>query len=449
LEDINGFRGAIYAGAANGAISSALMELIDCGGSIETHLGSFRGKRVGPFAGVSPEESICLVPAPHSSEQRNASVVLGNVYVLKIYRRLNPPPSPDVEAVRFLFERAGFNNVAPATGLVEYVRQDGTSMVAAVSHTYATNRGDLFKHSLDEFSLFLKSAASRRPPPSPRAFRDNAKQNCGADNVDPRLQGYCEIASMLGKRTAQMHLALSSGVDDPQFAPERCDAFYLRGLAHSLDGQARLAMQALLGYRKLLRGRNRELASSALELEEEIRRICAEIVNLQDTGMRTRIHGDLHLAQVLHTGDDVVFIDFEGDNSRSLAERVLKRSPLVDVAGILISLRYAVERGAMISGAESQVWRRRSAKLEEWKQIWHTTAAEAFLSSYRATVGDDPIIPRREQDFQRMLDILLVSKAVYDIGYEIDNRPDWLPIALRTLLEVWKRVRTGLSPQPD
>ena len=168
-----------------------------------------------------------------------------------------------------------------------------------------------------------------------------------------------------------------------------------------------------------------------------------EILRIRKPGMRTRIHGDLHLAQVLYTGEDVVFIDFEGDNSRPLAERVLKRSPLVDVASMLISLRYAVEQAGATRARESKAMRRNRNELEAWTQVWYAAAAGAYLNQYRATAGDHPMIPQEEHDLRNMLHIQLVAKAVYDVGYEIENRPAWIAVALSSLLYVWGGVHGG------
>jgi maltose alpha-D-glucosyltransferase / alpha-amylase len=428
VEDLHGFRGALCAGAANGEISNALTALIDCHGSVETHCGRFRGKRVGAFAAELPGDSVCLIPTPHGTEQRNVSILLGDVYVLKIYRKLDPGSNPDLEAMRFLFERASFNNVVPTAGVIEYTLQDGEPIVAAVLHAYAANRGDLWQYTLAEFSLFLERAG--------------AEASTVSKDVSRLLHDYAETASLLGKRTAEMHLAFSSGVDDPDFAPEPFDTFCLRGLAHNLDANTRLVMRSLRAHRKDLRGYNRQLASSILELDEEIRRFFRDIIDIQNPGMRTRIHGDLHLAQVLHTGDDVVFIDFEGDNSRPLAERVLKRSPLMDVASMLISFRYVIERAVITS-------RRSREEVEQLAQVWYTTSAGAYLNQYRATVGDQPILPEQDRDFRQMLGILLLAKAVYAVGYEIENRPAWVTVALRSLLDVWRRVRNGEPGHPS
>jgi maltose alpha-D-glucosyltransferase/alpha-amylase len=425
VEDARGGRGEIFTGAVNGAISDALMALIDRNGSIETHRGWLRGGRVGPFAGGTPDDAVCLLPAPHATEQRNTSVVLGNVYVLKIYRRLNIGTTPDIDAVRFLFERAGFNNVAPAAGLVEYTNHDKDSMVAAVAHAYAANQGDLLQYTLNQLTTLMQRGT--------------------AQNASVLIEDYARVASLLGKRTAEMHLAFSDAFDDPEFAPEAFDTFYLRGLSHSLDGRARVVLPSLRDQLPGLRGASKVLASSALELDQDIRRLYSRLVGIANPGMRIRIHGDLHLAQVLCTGEDVVFIDFEGDNSRPLAERVLKRSPLVDVASMLISFRYAFEQALMASGSAEGNHR---DELEQRAEAWHMKAVDAYLNQYRATVGHHPVIPQTEADFRRLLYILLVAKAVYVVGYEIDNRPECINIALRSLLSVWE-MGAGWLNQAD
>jgi maltose alpha-D-glucosyltransferase/alpha-amylase len=203
-------------------------------------------------------------------------------------------------------------------------------------------------------------------------------------------------------------------------------------------------MHLLREQRAGFTGELRADASAALGLEPLIREIITDTPLAECAGLRIRIHGDLHLGQVLHTGDDIVFIDFEGDNTLPVRERIVKRSPLVDVASMLLSLRYAANSALVLNAGRLVEWRSRPDALERWLRVWLATTGGAYLQAYRGALGASPVVPAANDDFRRLLDVHLVGKAVYQIGYDLQNRPDWVPIALRTLREVVSETRRSV-----
>jgi maltose alpha-D-glucosyltransferase / alpha-amylase len=229
---------------------------------------------------------------------------------------------------------------------------------------------------------------------------------------------------------------LASDQFDPAFAPEPFTTFYMRGRHHSLAGMARSVMANLRQRHREAARSTRELAAAVLALEPDISQLLSNAPDAESAGMRIRVHGDLHLGQILHTGDDLVFIDFEGDNTLPLRERVLKRSPLVDVAGVLLSVRYAAMRTLASKTDGWLTWRSRVADLERWIRLWLLLTTGTCLHAYRRAVSGSPIVPAAEEDFRRLLDVHLVAKAVYQAGYDLQNRPEWAPVALRTLPEL-------------
>jgi maltose alpha-D-glucosyltransferase/alpha-amylase len=235
-----------------------------------------------------------------------------------------------------------------------------------------------------------------------------------------------------------MHIGLASDPNDPIFAPEAFSPHYQRSLYQSMRS---LAVQSL----QLLRQRLKHLPAPALaearqilDREGEIFRCFQTVIHHKMAAMRTRYHGDFHLGQVLYTGKDFVIIDFEGEPARPLSERRMKRSPLRDVAGMLRSFHYAAytalfdqgNKGALDSHSEG------AESLEPWVQLWHTWVSVAFLKAYLDRAGQETFIPRNRIDFQILLDIFLLEKAVYELSYELNNRPEWVRVPLHGILQL-------------
>jgi maltose alpha-D-glucosyltransferase/alpha-amylase len=247
---------------------------------------------------------------------------------------------------------------------------------------------------------------------------------------------YLASAELLGRRTAELHVALSNESEDAAFAPEPMTDFYRQSLYHTLLGATDRALQLL---RQRLKEMPRGLQADAkrvLDLDGEIRKRFRQIRDRKITAMRIRCHGDYHLGQVLYTGKDFVIIDFEGEPLRPLSERRIKRSPLRDVAGMLRSFDYAPHAALAGLGGTTTVFRATDrAALKPWARYWTAWVGTAFLREYVATVERArpaaSILPRSTEDLASMLSAFLLEKAMYEVGYELNNRPDWAAIPLR------------------
>ncbi|MGH8057651.1 MAG: phosphotransferase, partial [Candidatus Entotheonellia bacterium] len=245
---------------------------------------------------------------------------------------------------------------------------------------------------------------------------------------------YLEDAYLLGQRTAECHVALASEPDDPNFAPEPFTDFYRRGLYHAMLSLADEAFQLLRRRLLDLPEALQEDARRALELEPEARRRFRSIRDRKITAMRIRCHGDYHLGQVLHTGKDFVIIDFEGEPARPLSERRIKRSPLRDVAGMLRSFHYASY--AALLGHVAGVRQEDLASSEPLVRFWYLWVSVAFLKAYLAVARPANLLPQGLEELQVLLDAHLLEKAVYELSYELNNRPDWVGIPLRGILQL-------------
>jgi maltose alpha-D-glucosyltransferase/alpha-amylase len=246
---------------------------------------------------------------------------------------------------------------------------------------------------------------------------------------------YPERARLLARRTGEMHLALAAETEDPDFIPEPFTTLNQRSLYQSMRGTTRRMVQQVRNGSPDLPKECRAEILGMLELEEEILERQARLISRRIEATRTRVHGDYHLGQVLHTGKDFVIIDFEGEPVRSLGERRMKRSPLRDVAGMMRSFHYA---------AYAALWQQRTLRgvdteyVEPWAEIWAQRIGKIFLESYLETTRGASFIPADAEALQILLEASLLEKAAYELTYEINNRPDWAAIAARGIRSLLK-----------
>jgi maltose alpha-D-glucosyltransferase / alpha-amylase len=358
-------------------------------------------------------------------EQSNSSILFGDKYFLKIFRKLEEGINPDVEITRFLTERAKFPNVPEFGGTLEY-RSGKKTVVLALIQSAIANEGDAWNFTLSAVGSYYDRVLSRK------ADLDGA----GSGQLIQELIGgiYPEKARLLGQRTGELHRALASESDDPAFAPEPFNAMAQRSVVQSMRASSRRAFELL---RKKLDDLPDAFRTEAEEVLAEEKQILAQerrLLEQHSAAHKIRIHGDFHLGQALHTGRDFIFLDFEGEPARPLGERKLKRSALRDVAGMMRSFQYA---------AYSALWQPAMRPedvpfLERWADVWYREMSSAFLQSYLAAASDALFIPRNEADLRIALEAYLLDKAVYEIGYELNHRPEWVVIPIRGIKHILK-----------
>ncbi len=321
--------------------------------------------------------------APLRGEQSNTSLRFGDGLILKLFRRLQFGPHPDVEVGWFLTEQTGFEGTPPLAGSLTYVSPNGDEAALVLLQQFERNRGDAWTTTLARVCSVLEGAPISETLPAIRR---------------------------LGTTTAELHLALASGTGD--FGAEPITAADVEAWSGSLDGELGVALDALERHHVTLHPRVVET------LRERARGLAA-----LEGGLKARHHGDYHLGQVLERDDGAyAIIDFEGEPSRPLAQRREKRTPLRDVAGMLRSFDYA--RHAAVRACASAS----SPDVARGGREWYTAAREAFLDAYLAVArGRRGLVPR---DLAGPLAALELEKAAYEVLYEVNNRPDWLPIPL-------------------
>lgn len=387
-------------------------------------LRSFRKERKG-----LPLENLQVL----KTEQSNTSLLYGNELIFKLFRRLDEGINPDLEIGRFLTERVSFPNIPSFAGAIEYRESGSEPIVIGMFQAFVANQGDAWTYTLDSVGRYFERTLSKsneieETPEAPASFLETTFQD-----IPPVLReliggDYIEMVVLLGKRTAELHLALSSDTEDPDFAPEPFSALYQRSLYQAMQSLTKRVLQ--LGRKNLrtLPDNLKEKASEIFNLENEIMDRFSTLYRKKISAMKIKIHGDYHLGQVLYTGNDFVIFDFEGEPARSLGERRLKRSPLTDVAGMLRSFHYAVYNSLY---KHAPLRPEDIPTLEPFAELWHRYVAAVFLGSYLDTMKDTPIIPEDRKELETMLNAFLLEKAVYELGYELNNRPDWVGIPLK------------------
>jgi len=402
------------------------------------------GELIASTTDLFPPESSQLDPTLMRGEHKNTCAIFSGSasqhhLMLKIFHQIEEGNNPDLEIRRFLSEKKRWQHFAPIAGALEYRHPKGIQTVgilqdfipdARITWDYALdNLRDFFDRvtvqqtAIDSVSLpssYLLDLAEKELP-------ELAVQTIGS-----ALAG----AELLGQCTAELHIALASEPEDPDFAPEPFSSFYQRSIyqsARNLTGQVLLLLKKQL---KTLPPNTQKLAHAVLNRQAEFFGRYQLVLNQKITAMRTRYHGDYHLGQVLYTGKDFIIIDFEGESGRSLSERRMKRSPLRDVASMLHSLNYAATQGLKNEIENGMIHQENVSLMQQWAEFWYCWVSASFLKGYLATASKDSFLPKTKTELQVLLDAYLLERVIYDLGYELKNRPDWVDISLQRLLQI-------------
>ena len=374
-----------------------------------------------------------LEPSVMKAEQSNTSVLYGRSLVLKFFRHLEEGVNPDFEIGEFLSVRAGFRHVPPAAGALEYRRPGSPAATIGILQGFVRNRGDACQQTLAALASFYDRLAGGAPAPPrephERGLLAGARAPLPARAAD-LLGEYRASAALLGRRTAELHLALASDSSDPDFAPEPFSLPHQREVSEGMIHLARESLAMLALRAGDLPAGIREKARTALAAEPELLARFRRLAEHPLSGLRTRIHGDLHLGQVLVTEDDFVFIDFEGEPARTLAERRAKYSPVRDIAGMLRSFHYAAFAALFARAGEAGAAAPVFAALAPFANAWYRWASAEFLRAYLKAAAGAAFLPAHADELDFFLDLWLLEKAVYELKYELNHRLGWVAIPI-------------------
>jgi maltose alpha-D-glucosyltransferase/alpha-amylase len=428
VTDGDGQRGLLYDALSPHAFSEALLSAMARRRRFNGPMGTLVGSTTKVFAQLRGPETIRLETSASTAEQSNNSVVFGERLIMKLFRRVEEGINPELEIGRFLTERTTFRQIAPLAGALEYRPFKGDPISVAVLQGYIPNQGDAWAYTQSTLAGYLRNIegqADGTPPLLPRSLLMSTMgelPELASQIVGP----YLESARLLGKRTAELHTALASDPTDPMFAPERMSAQDQRSTYQSISQVATRAMELLRTMLNRLPADARDDARSVLELESQVAHVLRTFLQGKISTTRIRVHGDYHLGQVLYTGSDFVIIDFEGEPARPLFERRLKRLALRDVAGMLRSFHYAAQAALRTD----QVTPEMRQRVRPWARFWVDSVSIAFLRSYLASAGDCTFVPRTSSELELQLTTMLLEKALYELRYELNSRPEWVDIPL-------------------
>jgi maltose alpha-D-glucosyltransferase / alpha-amylase len=362
-------------------------------------------------------------------EQSNTSVIVNEHLVLKLYRRLQSGVQPEVEMARFLTEVAGFDHSPAYLGSLERISESGEATALGIAFQLVPNQGDGWNFTVGWLQRFLEEEAIER-----------ASEH---DEASVLFAEYAGLAETLGRRTAEMHRALAVETDEAAFAAEPISAEDLASWGHDVAEQHALARAALQRALPRIDAAHREAAETVLASDRLIAERIEELTSGPVDALKTRIHGDYHLGQVLVSHNDFFIIDFEGEPARTLEQRRQKSSPLKDVAGMLRSFDYAAYQA--IRWALEQPVPNAAAAINA-AESWGQLVNDIFLTTYMETIEGAPSWPGGDQA-RRLLDLFLLEKALYEIVYEANNRPRWLQVPLSGLARLLSmEMPNGESP---
>jgi maltose alpha-D-glucosyltransferase/alpha-amylase len=389
--------------------------------------GELRWRSTGQLAGID----VASLAVKHPSfEQSNTLVILGERVVLKGYRRLRPGINPEIEIGRFLTEVSSFSNIAALLGSLEHVSADGERTAIAVAHAYVSNEGSGWDYTVAHVKRLVDEALAR-----PTEVTDAL---AAPDQVSAPLDsnllrgGFRSLMETLGMRTAQLHSALAKQSGDPAFDPEPFSEEDVAALRKKLQHEAQTTIEVVASRLDTLPGGVRENAQRLLDMAQALQGHASAIVPDTIDAAKTRYHGDFHLGQVLISKHDFVIVDFEGEPSRPLEERRAKHSPLRDVAGMLRSFGYAAAVAARQGLRTPEEREHAAAALAQWRR----DTSDAFIAGYKGAIDGAVSYPRSEETFTRLVAAFTLEKALYELRYELANRPDWVDIPLGAILEL-------------
>jgi maltose alpha-D-glucosyltransferase/alpha-amylase len=377
-----------------------------------------------------------------SAEQSNTAVTYDDQFFLKIYRKVDRSINPDLELTRFLSEQTSFKNIPAYVGSFQWKFEQGT-IVLGMMQELVQSSGDAWTYTLNQLDNYFENIISKHMEISAmhinKLVSSDHQNEFSVDLKDAIEPSHVEQIKLLARRTAEMHMALASHPEIAAFSAEEFSLHYQRSLFSGFQSLVRSTFENLKKSIKKIPEEERATAKELLEHEQKILSVLKRIYHKKVEAMKIRIHGDFHLGQALFTGKDFVLLDFEGEPARSYSERRLKRSPLRDVAGMLRSFHYAgytsLIRNDRLTAADKE-------KLWSFAEHWYHYISRVYIHSYLDIVIGSNFIPKDQDDLNMLLETYTLEKAIYELNYELNNRPDWVGIPLRGIQTILRSFAT-------
>jgi maltose alpha-D-glucosyltransferase/alpha-amylase len=402
--------------------------------------GNWRGRTLrSEFSARGATEIAAAAGGPISMrvDFNNTSFVMGGRYFVKLFRRLEPGIHPELEMTRFLSAHH-FQHVPQFQGALE-CRRDGELLQAGLVTDFIPNAVSDWEAALDSLGRYfdrIRGLPADAPVPTVSDHLLALSATPLSTELTTLLGAFAEVIRLLGRRTGEMHATLASDPDWPDFAPEAFTPFYQRSIYQSMRNRTVEVLDTLKQSLESLPESTRpfvtEVASQQTAILARLRAIHQSPID----GQRIRIHGDYHLAQVLHTGKDHVVIDLEGEWSRPISERRIKRCSLYDVVGMIRSIHYVGAVALNRQQEQGQVSAERLGTLEPWVRLWTRQMSALFLRGYLDAVASTNLLPKEQAHLDILLNAMLLDRTLAELGHELSNRPESVHIPLRGLLDL-------------
>ncbi len=427
--------GALYDPSGVPGFAETLVDLLGRGGRCEGEAGELRAEPEGAFR-----------PEPLSGERRllesgNTVVILGDRLLLKLYRRIEEGLQPELEMVRVLRTKTSFTNLPSLAGTLPYRGEHGETTTLGLFQEYVATQGDAWRLTLDALHRFFDNILAGGPatPPQLEAGPRSVVELSGQDvptQAQELLGTYLETARLLAHRTAELHVALASVTDNPDFAPEPFTPQYQRSLYQSMRGRIRQTLEMLRQRLGRWPEPLREPAGRVCHNEDRLMRLAQRIFDRLIEAPRIRCHGHLHLGHLLYTGKDFLVIDLEGEPDRTFTHRRRKRSPVRDLA----SLHRSLQEASLAALTQGGVRHEDVPTLEPWARFWQRWAAVVFLKEYRAAPGTAALLPRDPAALTLLLDFYRLGWNISGLRHELAAPTERAAMLLRNLIQMMERV---------
>lgn len=424
--------GLLYDGVYSSAFRARLLETMASQKKLKGESGSILMQR-----GRALRRTAALTETAQSSrvlkaEQSNTAILYRDAFFFKLYRKLEGGINPDIELLQHLSERARFGNVPAYAGSLEYQPQSGDSEALGLMMEFVPNQGDAWSYAIEAIDRYFEKLLETKHEIETKPPRPSKVLGADVQDIPESFLGladgfFMEMMALLGRRTGELHLSLAGELEKPEFKPEPFSKLYQRSVYQSLRSLFRRVAATARKSKRRADEETKAGIENLLAMEQEILGRFSEITKVKISAEKIRIHGDYHLGQVLFTGRDFMIIDLEGEPARTLSERRLKYSAFRDVAGMLRSFHYAISSRYL---HYAEIRPEDKEFLAEWVTPWYEWVRGVFLKAYLDTVDGASFVPSDDEQLTTLIDVFVLEKAVYEVGYEINNRPDWLQIPL-------------------
>ncbi len=378
-------------------------------------------------------------PAASKTDQRNTLLTFGDKLILKLFRRIEAGVHPGLEAAQFLAEKQ-FPHVPPLAGAVEFQREEGERSCLGILTGYIHNATTGWQFTLDALQRYFDRVRTL-----PTEARDDGStvlslvemSEQGIPDAAVEIIGsYFEAARLLGQRTGELHLALASDGDNPNFAPEPFTPFYQRSLYQSLRNHLAQHFRVLKRELKRIPESARPLAEKVLGMQDTILARYRAVHQAPIKAQRIRAHGNYHLGHLLHTGKDFIIIDFEGEPAWTLSERRIKRSPLRDVAAMIRSFHYVINAALRHQLEAGSLREEQFRALKPWGLFWERRVCADFLRAYRAATASSGLLPKTKQEVAILLEAFVLDQAIIEMSRELQRHSEMIRVPLQGILQI-------------